>query len=153
MDTNYGKTHTAGGGAASVEEKVDAQGASARDSILKDMESHGYGAVIWGENIFGTTDYPLMERDGHEMELRGFRLAAPGQLVAIVALPDSLEVTGVRILSPVDADRVMGTMRHFQDYYDTGGSPEEWEVAADCYRVAIETYKAEKRASQASSWW
>lgn len=124
--------------------EMDKESMEARNYIMKDMTEKGYGAILWGENLFGSTNYPLIDFNGKETPIKGFRLSAPDKLLAVVGLHDNIEVTGVKTYTMAEADRDLGTVAHDQDYYTDGGSPEQWEIAADCYKVAIQTLNAEK---------
>lgn len=139
--------------AVEMERKVDDKAVRARDFIMRDMKQRGFGALLWGANLFGSTDYPLIDMNGKEKPLKGFRLAGPGQLVGVVSLPDSIDITGVKAYTPMEADRIIGTVAHGQNFYDTGGTPEEWMVAADCYRTAVHTLDAEKIADRPPVVW
>lgn len=136
-----------------IKEKYGTMRNEARCSIMKDMLHRGYGAIVWGANVFGSTDYPLIDRNGRAVSLKGFRLEAQDKLVAITGLPDALDVVGVRAFTPMEADKVLGTMSHDQGYYTSGGTPEEWEIAADCYKVALKTLEAQKEEHDATTWW
>lgn len=135
------------------EKRYGTMSCEARRSIMKDMIKHGYGAIVWGANVFGSTEYPLIDRDGKEVSLKGFRLEANDKLVAITGLPDTLDIVGVKAYTPMEADKFLGTMSHTQGYYTDGGTPEEWAIAADCYKVAIETLEEQKKHDAATTWW
>lgn len=136
-----------------LEQKYEAAGEEARNYIMHDMEKRGYDAIVWGANLFGSTDYPLIDFNGKDTTLKGFRLIGTNRLVAIVGLPDSLNVTGVKTFSSAEADNKLGTVAHDQNFYDDGGTPEQWEVAADCYKVAVEMIARRNTANQAEAWW
>ena len=137
-----------------LEKELEQEGMKARKSILSDMNKKGYGAVIWGENLFGSTDYPLIENtEGKDVSLKGFRVISPDKIVAITGLPDGLDITGAKALTPGETDKLLGTVAHDQGFYDDGGSPEQWEIAADCYKVALETIESNGDAKRINSWW
>ena len=133
------------------QEKTQEQ--EARNYILNDMIARGLGAILWGSNLFGSTDYPLIDNGETETSLKGFRLAAPGKLVAVIAYPENIDITGVKSFTPEEADQQLGTVAHDQGYYTDGGTPEQWEIAEDCYKVALKALDAEKDESKLNSWW
>lgn len=135
-----------------LKEKYDSIGEKARQSIADDMASRGMGAIVWGENLFGSTDYPLFSYNGKDVTLRGFRLVASQKVVAIVSLPDSLDIVGAHSYTPEQVDKIFGNLNHSQGYYSEDGTPEQWSVGADCYKVAIADLNAKKQ-QKANTWW
>ncbi len=135
-----------------LQKQYDRLGAEARKNIAQDMTSRDIGAIVWGANLFGSTEYPLFSSNGKEVTLKGFRLEANGKVVAIIALPDSMEVVGAKSFTPEEADNIFGNATHSQDYYSDEGTPEQWEVALDCYKVAIADLEAKKQ-QKSDTWW
>lgn len=132
--------------------KFREEGKEARQSILEDMQHRGFAAIVWGENLFGSTDYPLIDNGGREVSLKGFRVTSPDTVTAIIGLPDDLDIVGVRTFSEGEADKVLGTMANSLASYANEGTPEQWEVGADCYKVALEYLKT-KKEEKADTWW
>lgn len=81
-----------------------------REDIARQMEASGYGAVLWGESVFGSTNYPLVSTSGgRTYNVHGLRLNSDGSVCAIIAYPAGVEVTGVRTYAPQEADQARFT--------------------------------------------
>lgn len=120
-----------------------------REDIARQMEASGYGAVLWEESLFGSTDYPLVSTTGgRTYNVHGLRLNPDGSVCAIIAYPAGVEVVGVRVFTPQEADKVVSPAQQM-----CAGTPEEWDILGDCFATAMQVAKAEVREEQPLPWW
>lgn len=120
-----------------------------RENIARQMEASGYGAILWGDSVFGSTNYPLVSTTGgRAYNVHGLRLNPDGSVCAIIAYPAGGEVTGIRTYTPQEADRVISPAQQM-----CAGSPEEWDILGDCFATAMQVEKAETREEQPLPWW
>lgn len=122
---------------------------SRKAEVIEQMKKLGAGAIIWGENIFGSTSYPVLaDAKGENRSVCGLYITVQGFLEALTKYPGDKEINDVRILSPEQALAVVSG-----DMTETGDSPEEWSILCDCFEVAVQMLKAEKIQSEPKPWW
>lgn len=120
-----------------------------RDNIARQMKSSGYGAMLWGESVFGSTNYPLVTADsGRSYNVHGLRLNPNGSVCAIIAYPEGVDVTGVKTYTPQEADRLFSP-----EHQMCSGTPEEWDILGDCFSTALQVVKTETHEEQPLPWW
>lgn len=130
-------------------DKEEAHSVGVRASICRHMEALGYGAVIWGQNIFGTTNYPLIsDQNGKEYGVHGLAMNNAGSVCAVVAYPGGREETGVKAYTLAEAARLITPSSLMCE-----GSPEEWDVLGDCFQTVLQILKADRTEHQPLPWW
>lgn len=120
-----------------------------KNGVIEQMQCLGAAAILWGENLFGSTSYPLLaDADGRNHDVHGLYLTKDGVLKALIAYPGGQQITGVKLLSPQKAAEVI-TPQMVLD----GGIPEEWAVLCDSFEVAAQVLKAQKDEDAPQAWW
>lgn len=120
-----------------------------REQIAHQMKALGYGALLWGQNVFGTTNYPLIsDSSGRTFNAHGIRLTERGDIFAIINYPQDEYITGVKSYTEQDAERFFTS-----SMLDGAGSPEEWSILGDCFSTALHVLKAEQRKDAPAPWW
>lgn len=141
---------------ASVNESVkaildreEAHSVGVRASICRHMEALGYGAVLWGQNVFGTTNYPLVsDQNGKEYGVHGLAFDPGGSVCAVIAYPEGKEEAGVKAYSVDEAARLISP-----SILMCVGTPEEWDVLGDCFQTVLQILKADHIEQQPLPWW
>ena len=114
--------------------KEEAKMAHLRTDMAETMYERGIGAVLWGENVFGCADYPLVsDASSLTHEVHGLAMNEHGVICAVIDFPGHTQITGVRNLAPED----VGTQLT-PDMMLDGGTPEEWGVLHDCFTLALQ---------------
>lgn len=130
-------------------EEEEKQSLAIRQNIARQMEALHYSAILWGESVFGSTNYPLISgKDNQTYKVHGLRLNENGGICAIVDYPTSEYITGVKAYSEAQAAKMITPAMLV-----CSGTPEEWDILGDCMATAIQVLKGEKEESQPLPWW
>ncbi len=125
------------------------QSEQVREQIAQQLKALGYGALLWGENVFGTTNYPLISDDsGRNFNVHGVRLMENDEVYAEIAYPSGENITGVKGFYSQDAAGLIQPSALVAT-----GSPEEWEILGDCFATAIQILKAQGQKDRPMPWW
>lgn len=120
-----------------------------KTDVIESLRKMDKAAILWGANVFGATSYPLIsDTDGRTHEVSGLALTGSGQLGAVIDLPGSAAITGVRAL---DRRTMADGLKNA--HIVTDGTPEEWEILCDCYDVASQVLKAGSLEHSPQPWW
>lgn len=121
-------------------DEENAQGRQERGMIAGLLTERKLGALIWGENVFGCTDYPLIsDKDSRTHTVRGVAVNDDGTADALIRFPDGEAITGVRGLNPTEAK-----VQAPADIRCDAGLPEQWGILLDCVRTALQVLTAER---------
>lgn len=127
----------------------DKQGLQVRQNIARQLDALKYGAIMWGESVFGSTNYPeISDEMGHTYNVHGLRLNLNGGVCAIIDYPTGEYITGVKGYSQDEAEKLITPSMLI-----CSGMPEEWEVLGDCMSTAIQILKGENEEKQPLPWW
>ena len=129
--------------------KEEAKMAHLRTDMAETMYERGIGAVLWGENVFGCADYPLVsDASSLTHEVHGLAMNEHGLICAVIDFPGHTQITRVRNLAPED----VGTQLT-PDMMLDGGTPEEWGVLYDCFALALQVLYARRLEESPQPWW
>ena len=68
--------------------KEEAKMAHLRTDMAETMYERGIGAVLWGENVFGCADYPLVsDASSLTHEVHGLAMNEHGVICAVIDFP------------------------------------------------------------------
>ncbi|MCM1319959.1 MAG: hypothetical protein NC217_06215 [Muribaculaceae bacterium] len=120
-----------------------------RQNIARQMEALNYGAILWGESVFGSTNYPMVsDKSGQNYNVHGLRLNSNGGVCAIIDYPTSEYIIGVKAYTEAQAEKLIKPAMLI-----CSGIPEEWDILGDCMATAIQVLKGEKADEQPLPWW
>ncbi|MCM1005658.1 MAG: hypothetical protein NC402_05100 [Prevotella sp.] len=135
--------------AEDILQKEDAHSVAVRQNMARQMSALGYGALLWSENVFGSTNYPLITApDGSTYNVHGLRLNNEGGVCAIIDYPTKEYITGVKAYTSDEASKLISPAMLI-----CSGLPEEWDILGDCFSTAIQIMKTEKGEEQPLPWW
>ena len=120
-----------------------------KENIVRQMKVSGYGAVLWSESVFGSSNYPLLTgNEGRTHNVHGLYLSDEGHVSAVIDYPANEDIVGVKTYTPQEAGKLFSPSALL-----SAGSPEEWDVIGDCFVTALTVLKAEKAEGQPLPWW
>lgn len=136
-------------GAREILAKEEVQAMDAREAMGRKLTSMGAGAVVWGGNVFGTTEYPLIsDASGKTHLCQGVGVNAKGEVYAVIDFPAQGDNDGVELIKAHQAsERIKKGMML------TSGTPEQWDILRDCLQVALKVLGAERREDAPMPWW
>lgn len=130
-------------------QREESHSVAVRNDICRQMEALHYGAVLWDENVFGTTNYPLIsDPAGYEYNVHGLALDGVGALCAVVRYPAGANANGIEAYTPDQAARLIKPSDTMCE-----GTPEEWDILGDCFQTVLQILRAEKIEEQPLPWW
>lgn len=133
-------TDTNNDAARHIIDEENAQGRQERNMIAGLLGERKLGALVWGENVFGCTDYPLIaDKDGRNHVVHGVVLNDDGTAAALIRFPDGESIVGVRGLNATEAK-----VQAPPEVRCNAGLPEQWGILLDCVRVALQKLTAER---------
>lgn len=120
-----------------------------KENIVRQMKVSGYGAVLWSESVFGSSNYPLLtDNEGRSHNVHGLCLSDEGHVSAVIDYPANEDIVGVKTYTPQEAGKLFSSSALL-----SAGSPEEWDVIGDCFVTALTVLKTEKAEGQPLPWW
>lgn len=130
--------------------KMELQVMAVKENIVRQMKVSGYGAVLWSESVFGSSNYPLLtDNEGRSHNVHGLYLGDDGHLSAVIDYPANEDIVSVKTYTPQEAERLLSPSSALLGV----GSPEEWDVIGDCFVTALTVLKTEKLEEQPLPWW
>lgn len=130
-------------------EKEERRSESVRNEMSRQMQSLGYGAVVWGANLFGSADYPLISAEaGRIYNVHGICRDESGNVMAVISNPSDMEVEGVMSYTPEQAERLISHSSLTDE-----GTPEEWEILGDCFATAVQQLSVKEHEDRPLPWW